>query len=103
MPLFEFICDDCGELYEEMTSYDAKGIYEGVQCPHCQSANKHKQVSTCTCIFNQPEGTDLWRNSHDYRFRTKLPKAQEEREKAKAKALTKNGLMSANPYGATEN
>ena len=42
MPLFEFICDQCGEKFEELvTSSDDK-----VVCPKCQSDSTRKQMST---------------------------------------------------------
>ena len=40
MPLFEYHCDDCGTLFEEIASADAT-----VPCPKCASANTTRLMS----------------------------------------------------------
>jgi len=41
MPVYEYKCDDCGKVYEELVfSSD-----EVVPCPDCKSKNSHKLVS----------------------------------------------------------
>ena len=44
MPIFEFICADCGMPFEELVmSNDKTGE---VACPSCQSQNITKKIST---------------------------------------------------------
>lgn len=95
MPVYEFRClnKKCGKDFDTIAKYDETGKYKGVKCPHCGSAKKEKLVSEMSFSFNQPEGTDMWRNSHDYRFKTKLPKAKAERA-----AATRVSKVGANPY-----
>lgn len=40
MPLFEFVCQDCGEAFEELVNRSTK-----VACPACQSSRVEKQLS----------------------------------------------------------
>lgn len=40
MPLYEYICQDCAQLFE-MLVYDG----EKIECPHCQSARVERQLS----------------------------------------------------------
>jgi len=83
MPIYNFLCLDCKKEYEKLVkSFDATEKYEGVLCPFCNSANKEKRVSSFAFTFANPEGTDKWNASHDYRFYHKLPKARSEREAA---------------------
>ena len=86
MPVYEFQCNQCNKEFEVLTQYDESGKYPKVECPECGSKKKTKKMTLCSFIFAQPEGTDKWRNSHDYRFKHKLPKAQEERRAAEAHA-----------------
>jgi putative FmdB family regulatory protein len=44
MPIFEFICADCGRPFEELVFSTSK-IGE-VTCPSCHSQNITKQIST---------------------------------------------------------
>jgi putative FmdB family regulatory protein len=44
MPLFEFVCIDCGRPFEELVLSTSK-INE-VICPICQSKNITKKIST---------------------------------------------------------
>lgn len=44
MPIFEFICSDCGRPFEELVMSTSK-ISE-VTCPICKSQNITKQIST---------------------------------------------------------
>ena len=41
MPIFEYICKDCGQPFEKIVPrYDSQ-----VDCAHCNSANVEKQLS----------------------------------------------------------
>ncbi|MFZ2096657.1 MAG: zinc ribbon domain-containing protein [Anaerolineales bacterium] len=44
MPLFEFVCADCGKPFEQLVLNTSK-INE-VNCPACQSKNITKKIST---------------------------------------------------------
>lgn len=44
MPIFEFICSDCGKLFEELV-LSTSSVGE-VTCPSCQSQNITKKIST---------------------------------------------------------
>lgn len=43
MPLFEFECQECGEVFEELVRSSS---WEGVFCPSCQSQQIRKKVSS---------------------------------------------------------
>ena len=107
MPIYVFECknEECGKTYEELTSYDESGKFEGVKCPVCGSEEKSRQVHTCGFNFTNPIGTKRWKNSHDYRFRHNLPNVIKERENAAMAANMPNiareagsGLTSDTPY-----
>ena len=44
MPLFEFVCADCGQTFEELV-FNTNKINE-VTCPICESKNISKKIST---------------------------------------------------------
>ena len=44
MPIFEFVCTDCGKPFEERVRN--AGAIDGVTCPSCRSTNIHKKIST---------------------------------------------------------
>lgn len=44
MPLYEFICEDCGETFEELVS-STQSINQ-VTCPFCKSDLVRKLIST---------------------------------------------------------
>ena len=93
MPIFEFICLECGAEYEELTKYDPQGEYEGVLCPHCSSQNKEHVMSLTSFSFTNPQGTDRWNNSHDYRFKSKQPALAQQR-----KIAERTSHMGSKPY-----
>ena len=43
MPLFEFVCSDCGKSFEELVRFSGSAE---VTCPQCQSKAVKKKVST---------------------------------------------------------
>ncbi|MFN2198638.1 MAG: FmdB family zinc ribbon protein [Anaerolineales bacterium] len=43
MPLYEFECQNCGELFEELVR---SSNWEGLLCPACQSEQIRKKVSS---------------------------------------------------------
>jgi putative FmdB family regulatory protein len=44
MPIFEFVCQECGTPFEELVR-SARAVDE-VSCPHCNSSQVTKQIST---------------------------------------------------------
>lgn len=44
MPIFEFVCEECGQFFEELVR-SANSINE-VICPGCQSERVTKKLST---------------------------------------------------------
>jgi putative FmdB family regulatory protein len=44
MPIFEFVCAECGWPFEELVR--SASAVDGVVCPACNSANVKKQIST---------------------------------------------------------
>ena len=99
MPIYLFQCknEECGQEYEELTSYDETEKYESVECPHCQSKAKEKLIArSFNFAFAQPEGTDRWNSDstgHDYRYKHKQPGVREQRQRATAASK-----MGASPY-----
>lgn len=48
MPLYEWICGECGKAFESLSR-----PFEKVACPHCKSEKEHeKQVSLCRYSIN---------------------------------------------------
>jgi putative FmdB family regulatory protein len=43
MPIFEFLCDSCGESFEELVR--GANAIEGLYCPTCNSEKIRKKVS----------------------------------------------------------
>lgn len=93
MPIYEFECKKCEEVYSVLTSYDETGKYKKIKCPSCKSTKKLKLLSAGNFSFSNPVGTDKWNNSHDYRYNTVLPKKKKEREEA-----AKMSHVGASPY-----
>ncbi len=93
IPIYNFLCIDCKNEYEELTKKDPEGIYLDVVCPSCGSDKKEKQVSNFSFAFSNPVGTDRWENSHEYRYKHKAPTVAGERENAAAKSH-----MGSEPY-----
>jgi putative FmdB family regulatory protein len=97
MPLYEFQCKKCEEIYEEFSSYDATGKYPEVKCPKCGSKKKTRLMGAPSFNFSNPEGTKRWNSDstgHDYRYKHKVPQIKSEREHAE-----KHSHMGPKPYG----
>ncbi len=43
MPIYEFICRNCGNQFDKLTSYDWKSA--GINCPNCSSTDIELTVS----------------------------------------------------------
>lgn len=45
MPLYEFVCDTCGQPFEELLLSSSPTAIAEVICPDCGSTEVHKKVS----------------------------------------------------------
>jgi putative FmdB family regulatory protein len=43
MPLYEYVCKDCGQPFEKMMRFSEINLSPG--CPTCASTNTQKQIS----------------------------------------------------------
>jgi len=75
MPLYEFVCNECGVEFEKLTPYDK--INKTV-CESCGSKDVKKLVSKSNFVGC----SDLKNFDHEYRFKTNLPKVLEQRQRA---------------------
>jgi putative FmdB family regulatory protein len=44
MPLYEYLCKECGEEFEKMVRFSEAN--NSPACPSCQSQDTHKKIST---------------------------------------------------------
>ena len=44
MPIYEFLCYECGQPFEELI-FSASAV-SGIVCPSCESSHVEKQIST---------------------------------------------------------
>ena len=51
MPIYEFVCEDCGHPFEELLLSAA--ALEELKCPHCNSISILKKIS----LFSSNAGT----------------------------------------------
>ena len=103
MPMYEYECKKCHTKYSYLFSTFAatedKKELKKVKCPECKSSSKTRLIGCPNFKFAQPEGTDRYNNSHDYRFHHEYNKpggTKDQREQAEALSH-----MGANPYGDT--
>lgn len=54
MPLYEFICADCGREFEKVMRFDQAG--ERPACPACASVDTRKKMSLFSSAGNQSDG-----------------------------------------------
>lgn len=98
MPFYELECKKCGHDYDIMSTMSAREEnIKKAKCPDCGSKSKISLVSATNFAFSNPEGTDKFNNSHDYRFKHKMEKPGGVKEQRKmAEAVSK---MGTDPYG----
>ena len=46
MPIYEFVCESCGQRFEELVGSHVGREAEDVACPECGSAKVERQLST---------------------------------------------------------
>ena len=61
MPIYEFICHDCGEEFEELVR--SANSFEGVICPECQSEQVTKKISLFASNVGGGKATSFWGGS----------------------------------------
>jgi putative FmdB family regulatory protein len=54
MPLFEYKCESCGKVFEELVSRSD----QQVPCPSCRSDNARKLISTFSAAPGGSSGSD---------------------------------------------
>ena len=57
MPIYEFVCQDCGDNFESLVMSFTK--IDGVTCPECESKNIHKKISTFAVKGNLGSSTSF--------------------------------------------
>lgn len=103
MPMYEFECKRCEYVYAHLFSTFEKSKekkeLKKVKCPECNSASKKRVLSSPSFAFSQPEDTDRFKNSHDYRFYHNHEKEGGTRDQRKmAEAMSH---MGPDPYNDT--
>ncbi len=96
MPMYDFVCQDCGRRYEDLVKLDPTGEYPGVSCPQCKSESKKWVPSSFAFNFTNPVGTDRWVSDgtgHDYRYNYVLPSIRAKRQRDEQMSH-----MGADPY-----
>jgi putative FmdB family regulatory protein len=53
MPIYEYLCDDCGERYEKLIMSKSQAI----ECPKCASRKKTVQLSVFSAATKSANGT----------------------------------------------
>lgn len=80
MPLYDFKCEKCSQVFEELCK-----MGETVECcVNCGAKELIKLPSSFSFKWGNPQESDLWRNSHDYRFWNKIEEAKDLRKQAEA-------------------
>jgi phage FluMu protein Com len=88
LALYEFLCE-CGNVYEELISWDKNDEYLDVFCPKCQSVNKTKLMSMPAQPVNK--------ESHDYKFKAMQPQLAQQRA-----AIEATSHVGAVPYNGID-
>jgi putative FmdB family regulatory protein len=57
MPIFEFVCPECGKSFEELVR--SSGQLGEVVCPDCGSGNVKKKISTFASRVSGGSGASL--------------------------------------------
>lgn len=49
MPIYQFICDDCDDEFEEIQKMSTieESNHLLIKCPSCESLNTHREISPC--------------------------------------------------------
>lgn len=90
MPIYEFYCKNCDNVFEDLCVLDQKSCH----CPTCQKKSSKKILTNCDFTFKNPLGTKKFER-FTYKAGYNLEKAKKERITA-AESL-KNPLL-RDPY-----
>ncbi len=96
MPSYVFTCLKCKNGYETLTSFDPKGKYDDVSCPHCNSKRKRQEVTAANIKFTNPKDTSKFDN-FSYRAGYNMEQAQNLRRDAE-----KASHMGKTPYSGID-
>lgn len=55
MPLYVYLCQDCGEQFEKMMRFSE--LEQAPECPICHGQHTHKQITTFASTFSGSGGT----------------------------------------------
>ncbi|MFH1213861.1 MAG: zinc ribbon domain-containing protein [Candidatus Neomarinimicrobiota bacterium] len=55
MPLFEYECQNCGEVFEELV-FSSRVTDDEIKCPHC-GLNRAKKLISAPALGNSSGGT----------------------------------------------
>ncbi len=58
MPIYEFICEECGEMFEELVR--SASDTQGVICPACQGEQVKKRISIIGSMFSAGKTGASW-------------------------------------------
>jgi putative FmdB family regulatory protein len=61
MPIFEFVCESCGEEFEELVR--SFNNTSQVSCPQCNSDQVKKKISVFAAQVPSGRATSYWGNS----------------------------------------
>jgi putative FmdB family regulatory protein len=97
MAVYCLECKKCGHQYEIMSMMSEKDKnVKKAKCPECKSKKKTSLISNIQFMFSNPEGTDRYANSHDYRFRHQMDKPGGVRDQRKT--AEKSSHVGPTPY-----
>ncbi len=68
MPIYEYVCADCGEQFEKLMRFSDPNI-DHPDCPECRSGNTNKRLSTFASFGNNASsaGTSSCGSSSGFR------------------------------------
>lgn len=61
MPIYEFICEECGEEFEELVRNTA--VIQDVVCPYCLGQQVIKKISAFAAPAAGGKATSYWGSS----------------------------------------
>lgn len=57
MPIYEFICQDCGEKFEKLVRSSTAVANKEIACPKCESHEVKKKISTIANTAKSESGS----------------------------------------------
>lgn len=97
MATYPLECKKCGHQYDIFSLMCEKDEnVKKAKCPECGSKSKTQLIGNCNFMFSNPEGSDRYNNSHDYRYKYSLDKPGGVRDQRKV--AEEQSHMGASPY-----